>query len=389
MLSAYGIPVVETRTVTSADEAGEAADVIGGPVALKILSRDITHKSDVGGVRLDLHGELETKQAAEDMLKRVALARPDARIDGFTVQQMVRRPHAQEVLLGAVVDPTFGPCLMFGHGGVATEVIADRCVGLPPLNINLALDMIARTRVARLLAGYRDRKPVDLEALAGTLVSLSELMIDIPEIAELDINPLLADADGVIALDARIIVREAQESEYRLAIRPYPSELEQQLEIGELSIRLRPIRPEDALALSEMARRTDPNDLRLRFHGGVSAISPTAAARLSQIDYDREMVFLAQMPDQSIAGVVRLVFDPNFENAECAIVVRTDVQRRMIGRTLLKEALTYARGRKARRVWGDVLSDNSRILDLAHLLGATLSSSPANASLTRAEFCLS
>lgn len=388
VLAAYNIPVVETRTVATPQEAALAADAIGGQIVLKILSRDISHKTDVGGVRLNLVGEEATEQAARNMLTQIAANRPDARIDGFTVQPMITRPHAQELLLGATVDPTFGVCLMFGHGGVAAETISDRCIGLPPLNANLAKDMIGRTRVSRLLAGYRDRAPARLDAIADVLVALSDLMIDQPDILELDINPLLADGDGVIALDARIVVGKPKYGVARLAIRPYPAELVRPVSIGDFSVILRPIMPEDSGRLLEMARRTSPDDLRLRFHGGVGAGSERGAARLSQIDYDREMVFLADMPDGSVGGVVRLVFDPDFETAETAIIVRTDIQNRMIGRTLLSEALAYAASRGANRVWGDVLSENGPTLNLARKLGGALSPSPADPSLVRAEFKL-
>jgi acetyltransferase len=386
VLAAYHIPVVTTRTVGSAEAAGQAAEEIGGDVALKILSREITHKSDVGGVRLDLVGAKETSEAAIEMLSRVSKLRPDAAIDGFTVQQMVKRPHAQELLLGAVVDQTFGPCLMFGQGGVATEIIADRCIGLPPLNINLAKDMISRTRVAKLLAGYRDRAPARLDDVVAALVALSDLVIDFPEITELDINPLIADAEGVVALDARIIVRKRQDTLNRLAIKPYPADLIQALPASNPPMVLRPIRPEDAALLLDFAQRTAPNDLRLRFHGAVSLASPATAARLSQIDYDREMVFLAEMKDSSISGVVRLVFDPNYEAAECAIIVRSDMHGRGIGTTLLNEALAYAGRRGASLVWGDVLTCNTSALDLARKLGGQIRMNPEDPELRRVEF---
>ena len=388
VLAAYNIPVVVTQIVRTPAEAGAAADAMGGRVALKILSRQISHKTDVGGVRLDLEGNTDTRLAAEDMLARVAAAKPDATIDGFTVQQMIRRPKAQELLLGAVVDPTFGPCLMFGHGGVATEIVADRCMGLPPLNANLAQDMIARTRVARLLAGYRDRPAANHAAIEAALVALSDLVIDFPEIGELDINPLLADADGVIALDARIIVAEPREGRGNLAIRPYPAHLTRTLSVDGLSFQLRPIRPEDSGVLLKMARRTAPEDLRLRFHGGVGAGSEAGAARLSQIDYDREMVFLAEMTPGDVGGVVRLVFTSDFDTAECAIIIRTDLQNRRIGRTLLNEALTYAAMRGARSVWGDVITGNAPALGLARKLGGAISHSPADGALSRVQFTL-
>jgi acetyltransferase len=386
VLSAYNIPVVETAVASTPAEAAAVAERMGGPIALKILSRQISHKTDVGGVRLDLQGAGAVEQAAHDILKHVAAARPGALVEGFTVQQMVKRPHAQELLLGAMVDPTFGPCLLFGHGGVATEVIADRCIGLPPLNANLALDMISRTRVSKLLAGYRDRPPARLDTVAEALTALSDLVIDFPEISELDINPLLADAEGVIALDARIVVRPSDAQDDRLAVRPYPSDLVHMATIDGTSVRLRPIRPEDSDRLADMARRTDPEDLRLRFHGGLNVTSDAMTARLSQIDYDREMVFVAETPDALIGGVVRLVFDPNFESAECAIIVRSDLQNRKMGRTLLREALAYAQTRGARRLWGDVLAGNTRMLDLARELGGRLVAHPVDRRLTRVEF---
>lgn len=385
VLLAYNIPVVATRSVTSPVDAGKAAKEIGGKVALKILSRQITHKTDVGGVQLGLEGAENTTRAAEEMLARVATARADAVIDGFTVQQMVRRPKAQELLLGAVVDRTFGPCLMFGHGGIAAEVVADRSMGLPPLNSNLARAMIGRTRVAKLLEGYRDRPAANLDAVAAALVSLSDLVIDFPEIAELDINPLLADNESVIALDARIIVRKATDVP-GLAIRPYPSELERTLAVDGMQLEVRPIRPEDSDRLADMARRTSSDDLRRRLHGTINVASPPVAARLSQIDYDREMVLLALLPDSSAAGAVRLVFDPTFETAEGAVIVRTDMQNRKIGRSLLQAALDYAHGRGARMVWGDILADNTEAIGMALKLGARISPSPAHPTLVRADF---
>lgn len=388
VLAAYNIPVVTTLSVQSPEQAADAARAMGGPVALKILSRQITHKTDVGGVKLDLEGADATRLAAIEMLERVSRSRPDAVVDGFTVQQMIKRPHAHELLLGAVVDQTFGPCLMFGRGGVATEVIADRCIGLPPLNANLAYDMISRTRVAQLLAGYRDRQPAELRDVAAALVALSDLVLDFPEIAELDINPLLADSDGVLALDARIIVRKVRPDAPQSAIRPFPAELSHRVaaEVGDFLVR--PIKPEDSGALVHMARQTDPEHLRLRFHGAISATSEARAARLSQIDYDREMALVAEMPDMTFGGVIRLVFDPNFEAAECAVIVRSDLHNHGIASTLLADAIAYARSRGARRVWGDVMTGNTATLSLAQHLGARVSSSPGERGLVRVEFAL-
>ena len=206
VLAAYGVAVLASVEVASPEAAGQAASEVGGRVALKILSRAITHKSDVGGVRLSLNGAAETEQAAREMLARVRAACPTATIDGFVVEAMAERPLAEEILAGIARDPTFGPVVMVGHGGIAVQVLQDRALGLAPIDRDLALDMIGRTRVSRLLAGYRDRPPADIEALSATLVALGQLAHDLPEVAELDINPLLCDADGVLAIDARIAI---------------------------------------------------------------------------------------------------------------------------------------------------------------------------------------
>ncbi|MGH6920579.1 MAG: acetate--CoA ligase family protein, partial [Geminicoccaceae bacterium] len=206
LLAAYCVPVAETRTVADAEEAMAAAATIGFPVAVKILSPDLTHKSDVGGVALDLADAVQVGAAVEGMRARLAKTAPQARIEGFVVQPMIRRPNAHELIVGASEDPQFGLVILFGHGGTAVEIVADRALALPPLNMRLAHDLIAQTRVSRLLRGYRDRPPADLDAIAVTLLKIAQMVTDFAEIAELDVNPLLADQDGVIALDARVRV---------------------------------------------------------------------------------------------------------------------------------------------------------------------------------------
>jgi acetyltransferase len=207
LLQAYGIPFVATRLVRTSAEAGRAATELGGPVALKILSRDISHKSDVGGVALGLSDGPAVERAAEAMLAHVAAVRPQARLGGFVVQPMLARPGALEILAGVVRDPAFGPVVMVGHGGVAVEALADRALALPPLSPALARDMIGRTRVSRLLAGYRNHPRADLDALGALLMALGRLVLDLPEVAELDLNPVLCDAAGLVALDARVALR--------------------------------------------------------------------------------------------------------------------------------------------------------------------------------------
>jgi len=385
LLAAYGVPTVPTLTAASPDEAAAKAATFEGPFALKILSREITHKSDVGGVRLDLPDAEAVGEAARSMLSEVAQRAPGARIDGFTVQPMVRRPGAQELILGVAEDATFGPALMVGHGGVAVEVLGDRVMGLPPLNPMLAREMIGRTKVSKLLAGYRDVPAADLDAVAAALVRLSELVIRMPELAELDINPLLVDAKGVIALDARVVVRPAAagDGQARLAIRPYPAELVSTVAIAEgARFTLRPIRPEDAAALVELLGRCSADDLRMRFMGGVGDVDEIAV-RLSQIDYDREMSLVA-VPDgeAGLAGVVRLVSDPDFETADFAVLVRTDLQRRGLGGALMSAGLAYARGRGIRRVVGDALVNNGAMIDLARALGAKVATGDDGMAMT-------
>ena len=266
VLTAYAIPVVQTRTAASIEEAVQAATQIGFPVALKISSPQITHKSDVGGVALGLANAQEVQHAAAAMTQRLRERAPSAQLTGYTVHEMVVRPAAHELIVGAAVDAVFGPVILFGQGGVAVEIVADRAVALPPLNMALAADLVSRTRVARLLEGYRDRPPANREALALTLVKVSQLVADIGEIAEFDINPLLVDAHGVIALDARMrVAHQRQGTADRLAIRPYPIELEQRAVVMGRDVMLRPIRPEDEPQHAQFLQQVDAEDLRLRF----------------------------------------------------------------------------------------------------------------------------
>jgi acetyltransferase len=331
VLARYGIPIVETRIARTPEEAERVAQALGFPVAVKILSPDITHKSDVGGVVLDLEQGEAVRSAACAMLKRLKEFKPEARLKGFSVQRMARRPRAFELIIGATTDPIFGPVLLFGHGGTAVEMIGDRAIGLPPLNRLLAQELISRTRISRLLAGYRDRPPADQEAISMALIQVAQLVADIPEIVELDINPLLADDQGVLALDARLRVARATTSgPERLAIRPYPRELEEWITLDGRPVLLRPIRPEDEPRHSEFYRALRPEDVRFRFLGQVRELAHSQLARYTQIDYDREMAFIAtatgDQGQNETLGVVRAVADPDNIRAEFAIVVRSDLK---------------------------------------------------------------
>ena len=376
LLAAYGIPVVSSREVADPNAAGIAADAIGGPVALKVLSRYISHKTDVGGVALGLTGAAAVETEARAMLARIGKARPMAAIDGFIVEPLVVRPRSQELLLGIAQDPAFGPIILFGHGGTAAEVLADRCIGLPPLDDILARDMIGRTRVAKLLAGYRGRPPAKLAAISDALIALARLAADLPEVVELDINPLLADETGVLALDARVALHRPGAATPRLAILPYPADLAREVSVAGEAIRLRPIRPQDVPGLSKMVERSTPEDVRFRFLGGMRRLSPSLAARLCQIDYDRQMAFVAEEPSADIAGVARLIGDPEGETAEFALMVRSDRQRRGLGGVLMQALIDHAERRGLRELWGEVARDNHRMLALAARFGFTSAPAP-------------
>lgn len=383
VLRAYGLRTAEVRLVGTAEAVGDAAETMAaeGPVAVKIQSPDISHKSDVGGVQLGLTGRAAAESAAAAMLSRLKVARPDARLDGFLVQPMISRPKAQEILAGVVRDPTFGPVVVVGHGGVSVEVVADRALGLPPLNAALARDMIARTRVSRLLAGYRDRPPADLDALAAVLVALARLAVDLPEIAELDLNPVLCDKEGALVLDARIAVRPPDPSVAGPVIAPYPVHLVRRVEVAGTPLTLRPIRPSDVDRLVEMVDHCTPEDVRLRFNGGMRRLDRDLATRLSQIDYDRHMALVAETATGDLAGVGRLVEDPEGQTAEFALMVRSDQQHHGLGGLLLQAVLDYAAERGLREVWGQVARENRPMLDLAAALGFT--AAPYEADLSR------
>ena len=382
VLSAYGIPCVATVVAETPVQAAQAAVEIGLPVALKILSPDITHKSDVGGVALNLEQSTAVQKAAEGMLKRIESVCPEARIEGFTVQPMVRRPGSIELIIGVFEDCQFGPVILFGHGGTAVEVINDKVLGLPPLNMHLAREMMKRTQVYKLLEGYRDQPAADLEVIALALVRLSQLVIDMEEIAELDINPLLADANGVMGLDTRIKVKASSgHAHARLAISPYPKALEEEVPLGDgRTLLLRPIVPEDEPSLQRVFASLTSEEIRLRFFLPMNVLSHVSAARFTQIDYDREMALLLTEPGipgkTNIHGVVRISADPDNEKAEFAVIVHHEMTGLGLGVFLMRRIIDYARDRKIGELYGDVLADNRTMLKLCQVMGFSQTRSP-------------
>lgn len=370
VLDAYGIPAIATRKVRDAEEAVNAAADLGFPVALKIVAPQIVHKSDAGGVALNLASPDAVRTACVLMRQRIARSCPTAKVQGFTVQAMARpRSDGHELILGIATDPVFGPVLLFGAGGTGVEVRKDTAMELPPLNAKLAADMVARTRVGALLAGYRDRPGVNQRALLDAMLRVSQLAADLPAIAELDINPLVADADGVLALDARIRVRRpAGAQEPRLALRPYPSDLEEQVAIGSAQLQVRPIRPEDGARLSAFYAAADPRSMRLRFFHSRREVPLSELARYCQIDYDREMTFIALDGDRMVAEV-RALCDPDNEKAEFAIHVAQAWQHRGLGRRLLGKMVEYLRARGTSELVGQCLEENVAMAALARQSG--------------------
>ncbi len=389
MIEAYAIPVAGTEVAGDPKAAAEAAARLGGAVALKILSPDITHKTDVGGVVLNLEGPRAVEAEAAAMLEYVVRQRPKARIEGFTVEPMVRRPGAYELIVGMSEDLQFGPAILFGHGGTAVEVIADKALALPPLNMRLAHEAMSRTRIHRLLRGYRGLAPVNLDAIALTLIKVSQMIIDFAEIAELDINPLLADEYGVIALDARIRVAKAtRPGAERLAIRPYPRELEEIITLDDdRKLLLRPVLPEDEPSLRAAFAKLTPEEIRLRFFAPMKALSHVQAARFTQIDYDREMALILTEPGipgrTEIFGVVRISADPDNERAEYAIIVQHDMTGRGLGHLLMQRIIDYARRRGIGEIYGDVLHENTTMLNLCKTLGFSRAVMPSDPDIVR------
>ncbi|MCP8939148.1 bifunctional acetate--CoA ligase family protein/GNAT family N-acetyltransferase [Alsobacter sp. SYSU M60028] len=380
VLEAYGVPVAPVRAAATPEEAGRIAEGFlgqGQAVAIKILSQQITHKSDVGGVVLNLSSREAVVSAAATMMAKVTQLRPDAVIDGVTVQPMIHRPRGRELIAGLADDPTFGPVVVFGRGGTAVEVINDKTLALPPLDMTLARTMMSRTRVYRLLEGYRDVPPADLDAVALTLVKLAQLSADIPEIRELDLNPLISDETGCIALDARIAVeavplttrREACNP--RFAIKPYPKEWERELTLkGGWKVDVRPVRPEDEPLYVEFFKHVTPNDLRLRFFAKVKEFSHAFIARLIQIDYSRAIAFAALDKETGeLMGVVRLHADANHETGEYAILLRSDLKGRGLGWALMQLMIDFARADGIKTVEGQILRENTTMLAMCEALG--------------------
>ena len=376
ILSAYGIPVNPTVTASSAAAAAAAAKKLGFPVVAKIHSPEISHKSDVGGVRAFLKSEEEVAAAFEDMVKQARAAMPEARIFGVTIQTQVEKSPL-ELILGAKRDPQFGPLLLFGLGGVLTEVLHESSVDLPPLNLLLARRLMERTRFYKVLQGYRNIPPADLDLLEEVLVRLSQLVEDFPEIVELDINPLLISDGRPVSVDARILLEPSTVPAPRhLIIAPYPNQYESDwlLEDG-TPLFLRPMKPEDESLVAEFLGNCSEDTVYFRYFKHIKKWTHEMLIRFTQNDYDRELGLMAiglSPGPEVMMGVSRMVMVADRSTAEFAVIVADPWQGKGLGEKLIERVIEIARDNGVKMLHGDVLATNLPMLGLMKKLGFSI-----------------
>jgi len=383
LLSAYGIASVRTEIAGNASEAARIAGEIGYPVAVKLHSETITHKSDVGGVQLNLKSAEEVNRAFDEIRRLVEEKKGHGHFLGVTVQPMAKLD-GYELIVGSSIDAQFGPVLLFGAGGQLVEVSRDNALALPPLNSTLARRMIEQTRIYIALQGVRGRPPVDLAALDELLVQFSELVVEQPRIKEIDINPLLASPGRLVALDARVALQDAEIPDDRLprpAIRPYPSSYVSQWTLKDATpVTIRPIRPEDEPLIVKFHERLSERSVYLRYFQPLKLSTRTAHERLTRIcfvDYDREIALVAEFQDPAsaesrILGVARLTKIHGTDSAEIAVLILDDFQHRGLGTELLRRSLEIARAEKLKKVIANILPENIEMRALCRRLGFSL-----------------
>ncbi len=388
VFAAFGVPVLPAIEVHSANEALVAAGSLGFPVVLKVSSPDIVHKSDVQGVRINVRSAAVVRSVYQDLIDAVRRNRPEARISGVTVERMYAGAHGRELHIGVLRDEVFGPVLSFGLGGTTIEVLRDRAVAVPPLNGFIARDLVQGTRAMRLLGAFRNMPAVDMTALEQVLLAVSEMVCELPHIRELDINPLVADEHGVVALDARIVV-EAPAPELdryaHMAIHPYPSHLVTRVQLADgTDLVVRPIRPEDAEIEAQFVRNLSPEAKYFRFMQSVRELTPEMLIRFTQIDYDRELALIAVVQEGSRdvqIAVTRYGTNPDGESCEFAIVVADAWQHRGIGTRLLALLMEAARAKGFKLMEGEVLAENVPMLNLVRRLGFTVRQEPESPTI--------
>jgi len=390
LLASFRIPAVHAGLARSPTEALMLAESIGFPVVMKVYAPQISHKSDVGGVRLGITNAADVQKTYREIVESVREQKPDANVVGVVVETMYNDSNGRELLVGLKRDPVFGPAVLFGAGGTAAEVLRDRAVALPPLNHLLAEDMITRTRVAKTLGAFRRMPPAAVEEIVQVLLRVSEMACELPQIKELDINPLMVNETGVVAVDARVVIEHypAGRSPYQhMAIHPYPSHLfsKQQLPEGTTLV-IRPIRPEDAEIERAFVRQLSPESKYFRFMYNLTELTPEMLARFTQIDYDREMALIAVLEDdqrETEIGVARYIINADKVSCEFAIVVDDKWRRRGIAGHLMDKLIECARDRGLEIMEGYVLQDNKEMINFCKTMDFAIEHDPEDRHVMR------
>jgi acetyltransferase len=391
ILRAFRVPVAQTMVARTPTESLLLAEQIGFPIAMKVDSPDLIHKSDAGGVRLNITNAPAVRNAYHDIIETVQKRHPTARINGVSIEPYLARPNGRELMIGVLRDPTFGPIITFGAGGAEVEIFSDRAVALPPLNRFLAQDLIRSTRASKLLGEFRNMPPINMEALEEVLLNISEMVCELPWLQELDLNPLIVDENGAIAADARIVIDHASPTGDRyshMAIHPYPVHLMQEWELPDgRVVSIRPIRPEDADLEQDFVKRMSDESKYYRFMDTIRELTQAMLVRFTQIDYDREMALIATIQDENgkelQIGVSRYVTNPDGESVEFALAIADDWQKHGIGRKLMTALIDCARMKGHRSVVGDVLALNSKMFRLMTSLGFTIHPHPEDPAVKR------
>ena len=392
VLNAFRIPTVRNAVAHSANEALIIAESIGFPVAMKVLSADISHKSDAGGVRLNINSAQETRGSYRQLIDQVMLKVPDAKISGVTVEKMYRSSNGRELMIGIVSDPVFGPVISFGSGGTSVEIMGDAAISLPPLNRRLAKDLINRTKVSKLLGAFRHMPAVDMDQLVDVLLGVSSMACELPWIQEMDINPLIMDEKGIVAVDARIVVdypKPSTDPYHHLAIHPYPAHLVKKIQLSDgTDILIRPIRPEDAENEAKFVRELSAEAKYFRFMNSIQELSQQMLVRFTQIDYHNEMALVAVKPSstgEEQIGVARYTTNLDRTSCEFALVVSDKWRGRGIAHHLMRNLMEIARDRDLEKMEGQVLSNNSKMLELVKSLGFQIKNNPDDSSIKQVD----
>ncbi|MFA7400286.1 MAG: bifunctional acetate--CoA ligase family protein/GNAT family N-acetyltransferase [Sideroxydans sp.] len=378
LLSAFNIPVARTIVAHSPTEALLIAQQMGFPVAMKVNSHDISHKSDAGGVMLNLRNAHEVRAAYQKITENIQLNRPDAKMDGIAIEPMIMKNNGRELMIGVTTDPAFGPVITFGAGGTAVEIMGDRAVALPPLNRFLVKELINDTRIAKMLGKFRNMAPANMEALEDVLLRVSEMVCELPLLKEMDINPLILDENGALAADARVVVEYRQPNADRyahMAISPYPAHLVSEWQLADgMDITIRPIRPEDAQLVKQFVHDLSEETKYFRFMNSVQELTEDMLSRLTQLDYSRELALIAvtENHDQEIQlGVARYAINPDGKTCEFALVVADNITGKGLGQKLMVSLMEAARTKGLEVIEGEVLSHNHNMLKLMSRLGFT------------------